>query len=35
MDGPERPAPGKLFPLESVGVYVCEEKMTLNTGGSI
>ncbi len=34
-DGPERPAPGKLFPLELVGVYVCGEKMTSDTGGSI
>ena len=34
-DGPEQPAPGKLFPLKSVGVYVCGEKMTSDTGGSI
>jgi hypothetical protein len=34
-DGQERPASGKLFPLESVGVYVRGEKMTSDTGESI
>jgi hypothetical protein len=34
-DGPDWLASGKLFPLESVGVYVCGEKMTLDTGGSV
>jgi hypothetical protein len=34
-DGQERPASGKLIPLESVGVYVCGEKMTSDTGESI
>ncbi len=34
-DGQEQPASGKLFPLESVGVYVCGEKMMSDTGESI
>jgi hypothetical protein len=34
-DGQHQPAPGTLFPLETVGVYVRGEKMTLDTGGSI
>ena len=34
-DGQDRPAPGELFPLKTVGVYVRGEKMTSDTGGSI
>jgi len=34
-DGQDRPAPGELFPLETVGVYVQGEKVTSDTGGSI
>ena len=35
MDGQHQKAPGTLFPLETVGVYVRGEKMTSDTGGSI
>ena len=35
MDCQERSAPGKLSPLETVGVYIQGEKMTPDTGGSI
>jgi hypothetical protein len=34
-DGTEKSEPGKMFPLESVGVFVQEEKMRSNTGGHI
>jgi hypothetical protein len=34
-DRQHQPAPGTLFPLETVGVYVRGEKMTSDTGGSI
>ncbi len=34
-DGQHQPASGTLFPLKTVGVYVCGEKMTSDTGGSI
>ena len=34
-DGQDQSTPGRLFPLEMVGVYVQGEKMTSNTGGSI
>ncbi len=34
-DGQDRSAPGELFPLETVRVYVRGEKMTSDTGGSI
>jgi hypothetical protein len=34
-DGQDRLAPGELFPLKTVGVYVQGEKMTTDTGGSI
>jgi hypothetical protein len=34
-DGQDRPAPGELFPLKTVGVYVRGEKMTSDTGESI
>ena len=34
-DGQEHSAPGKMFPLEPVEVYVQGEKMTSETGGSI
>jgi hypothetical protein len=34
-DAHERSAPGKMFPLEPVGVYVQGEKMTSKTGESI
>jgi len=35
MDGQDQPTHGRLFPLETVGVYVHGEKMTSDTGGSI
>jgi hypothetical protein len=34
-DGREKPEQGKLFPLETVGIFVGGEKMTTDTGGSI
>ncbi len=34
-DGTEKLEPGKMFPLESVGVFVQGEKMTSDTGGHI
>jgi hypothetical protein len=34
-DGTKKSEPGKMFPLESVGVFVQGEKMTSDTGGRI
>ena len=34
-DGRDRPEHGKLFPLETVGIFIRGEKMTTDTGGSI
>jgi hypothetical protein len=35
MNGIKQAAPGRMFPLEPVGLFVCGEKMTLETGSHI